>query len=240
MGFGIPFPFPQRETMKSIRWIAAVACVAVPTALAPVALAGPDWDTDLESDAGSSLQSAQTITFNGNLQTIAGRLNGLAVLDADFHDVYRLVITSPGDFLIDLTGPGGVDFDACLWLFDENGVPLLGTNDADGNTTAPRLGNSSNAGSPISITQPGVYFLAISGIGSEPIAFGEPLWPSVVFQPGIVAGAFGTKSGWDGSWSGDGAIGNYLMTVTGVSGVPGPGALALLGAAGLIGRRRRR
>lgn len=220
--------------MKSMRWIAAAVFVATPTAFA-----GPDWDTDLEEDAGSSLQTAQTITFSGAVQTVAGRLNGTAVLGADFHDVYRLVITDPGAFEIDLTGPGGVNFDACLWLFDQNGIPLLGTNDADGKTTAPRLTNSSNAGSRITITSPGIYYLAISGIGSQPLSFGKPLWSSVVFQPGVVAGAFGTKFGWEGDWSGDGATGDYVMSLSGVSGVPAPGAIALLGMAGLIGRRRR-
>lgn len=221
--------------MKSMRWIAAAVFVAAPTAFA-----GPDWDTDLRQDAGSTLQTAQTITFNGSLQTIAGRLTGTAVLGADFHDVYRLVITTPGEFVIDMTGPNSLDFDACLWLFDSRGIPLLGNNDADGKTTAPRLTNSSNAGSEITITEPGIYYLSISGIGAQPISYGKPLWPSVVFEPGVVAGAFFTENAWDGEWSGDGATGNYLMTVSGVAGVPAPGAAALLSMAGLMGRRRRR
>jgi MYXO-CTERM domain-containing protein len=219
--------------MKSTVWLAAAAL-----AVSSSALAGPDWDVDLAKDAGSTLQSSQVITFGGPVQTIAGRLRGTAVLEPDFHDVYKLVITSPGDFIIDLTG--GVNFDACLWLFDENGIPLLGNNDAGFGNTAPKLTNTSNGGASVSITSPGIYFLAISGFSAQPLSFGEPLWPSDVFNPGIVAGSFATKSQWAGEWSGEGAIGDYVMTVSGVAGVPAPGAIALLGAAGLIGRRRRR
>lgn len=221
---------------------ALAAALAAPLAALATsgAFAGPDWDGDFGKDAGPTIQTAQKITFGGPVQSIGGRLTGTAfTLGADFQDVYQIAITDPGAFVIDLSGENSVDFDACLWLFDENGIPLLGTNDADSKTTAPKLTNSSNAGSSITITTPGIYYIAISGIGSEPLSFGKPLWPSVVFSPGIVAGAFGTKSPWDGSWSGDGAVGDYVMTVTGVSGVPAPGAVALLGFAGLISRRRR-
>ena len=206
----------------------------------PAAFAGPDWDGDIESDAGSTIQTAQKITVGGPVQSVVGRLAGIAfTLEADFQDVYQIAITDPGTFVIDLTG-AGLNFDACLWLFDERGIPLLGNNDANGNTTAPKLTNTSNGGSSITITMPGIYYFAVSGINSQPVQWGEPLWPSVVFEPGIVAGAFGTKSPWEGSWSGDGAVGEYVMTVQGVSGVPGPGAIALLGLAGLGGRLARR
>jgi MYXO-CTERM domain-containing protein len=208
--------------------------------IAPSAFAGPDWDGDLEVDAGKSIQTAQTITFNGNLQTIAGKLTGSALtLEPDFHDVYKFVITDPGKFIVDLTGVGGANFDACLWLFDANGVPLLGTNDANSKTNAPRLTSTANGGNLISVTSPGIYFLAVSGFASEPVSFGKPLWPGVVFDPGIVAGSFQNKFAWEGDWSGDGAIGDYILTVTGVAGVPAPGAAALFALAGLAGRRRR-
>jgi Bacterial pre-peptidase C-terminal domain len=213
---------------------------AVVLAVAPVAFAGPDWDSDFKQDAGSTIQTAQKVNVNGPVQTIAGRLTGLAfTLGGDFQDVYEIAITDPGTFVIDLTG-GGLNFDACLWLFDENGNPLLGTNDANELTTAPKLTNTSNAGARITLTTPGVYFFSVSGIGSEPTQFGKPLWPSIVFSPGIVAGSFGSKGPWDGSWSGDGAIGEYTMTLQGVSGVPAPGAIALVGLAGLAGRSSRR
>lgn len=225
--------------MRTTRTAAIVALVALTSAVS-TAVAGPDWDGDSEVDAGSSIQTAQVISFNGSLHTISGRLTGTAfTLGGDFQDVYQIKITDPGTFLIDLTG-AGLNFDACLWLFNDRGIPLLGNNDADETTTAPRLTNSSNGGNPITITEPGVYYFAISGIGSEPTSWGKPLWPSIVFEPGIVAGAWGTENPWEGEWSGDGDVGDYLITVTGVSGVPAPGAVALLGLAGLAGRRRRR
>ena len=41
-------------------------------------------------------------------------------------------------------------------------------------------------------------------------------------------------------WSGQGETGFYTIRLVGAEFVPGPGALAVFGAAGLMGRRRRR
>lgn len=207
---------------------------------ASVAAAGPDWDFDLTVDAGPSQFSAQPIVLSGPVNTIVGRLAGNAFVgEGDFQDCYQIVISDPGTFMINLASPGSsfLNFDACLWLFDANGAPLLGTNDQSPDNNAPMMGNSSNAGPMVTITTPGIYYLAISGFASQPTFFGVTCFPQFVFNPGIVAG--GVTIGWDG-WSGPGATGDYVMTVTGVSGVPAPGAAALLALMPFSGRRRRR
>ncbi|MDZ4752944.1 MAG: DVUA0089 family protein [Phycisphaerae bacterium] len=233
----------------SLSWnLPVAAALAGAFAAAPCALAGPDWDADNETDAGSTIGTAQVINVAGGLQTISGRLTGTAfTLGSDFQDVYQFAITDPMQFLIDLTGGGKngngsfANFDACLWLFSEDGTPLLGNNDAFPGSNGPMLTNMSNGGFEVLISKPGIYYLAISGFASEPVNQGEPLWPSVVFKPGIIAGANPDQT-WGGDWSGEGETGEYLISVQGVSGVPAPGACVLFAAAGFgfRGRRRRR
>jgi hypothetical protein len=225
-------------TTTKIRATAAAAAFAT-TAMA---VAGPDWDFDLSEDAGNSILTAQTITVQGQVTKIIGRLSGTAFLGApDFQDVYQIVITDPGNFRIDLSAAGGgaLNFDACLFLFDASGAPLLATNDASATDNAPILTNSSNAGPAVTLTTPGIYYLAVSGFASQPTFFGVTCFPQFWQNPGVIAG--GVTIGWDGGWDGPGDTGDYVMTVTGVEGVPGPAVLALL--AGLpfgLNRRNRR
>jgi MYXO-CTERM domain-containing protein len=224
------------------RLVTAVTALAAALPAAS-ALAGPDWDKDLRIDAGSSIASAQTIEFDGNLSTIAGKLTGFALAgegEGDFQDVYRFIIDDPATFYITLGGASGsVNFDACMWLFDDQGGAVLANNDADGSTNVPAIGNAANAGVLLTITKPGVYFLAISGFNSQPVdALGSAIFPPIVFEPGVVTS--GLKF-WQSAWSGPGITGDYVVGVTGGSGfIPAPGALALLGLSGLGMRRRRR
>lgn len=205
------------------------------------AWAGPDWDLDLQEDAGNNLAGAQPITIPGQVQKIRGVLAGFAFNggEGDFQDVYLFQITTPVLFQIDLTGEGAVGFDSCLWLFSYEGKPLLGNNDAAPGEVGSLLGPESNDGPFVTlIDKPGLYYLAISGFASQPLGFnGEFLFPQSVFTPGNITG--GLDGRFNGTWSDQGAVGNYDITVTGVGGVPGPGAIALLGVAGLAGRRRR-
>ncbi len=211
--------------ISSFRVVPAVAALVC----APLALAGPDWDKDLEKDAGSSIVTAQLVTFQGNLSTIAGKLSGTADGPGDYQDVYQIYISDPGTFLISLAAQdgGSLNFDAALWLFGADGRALLGTNDSSAKSNAPIMGNQSNAGPSVTITTPGIYYLAVSGFQSMPTWFGVPCFPSIVWDPGVVAG--GVTYGWDGDWDGNGDTGDYVMSVEGVAGVPAPGAIALLG-----------
>ncbi|MFO0829852.1 MAG: DVUA0089 family protein [Phycisphaerales bacterium] len=216
----------------------AVGAVAF---IAPIAFAGPDWDKDLQVDAGSSLANAQIITVNGTVARIRGALTGSAfdgVGAGDFQDVYLFQITDPTTFKLEASNGGkGIDFDSCMWLFSYEGKALLGNNDAAPGQLGSILLNQSNDGQLITITTPGLYYVAISGFASQPLDGETPLWPDSVFTAGNITGAFDGR--FTGNWSGDGATGSYSLDVEGVAGVPAPGAVALFALAGLTGRRRR-
>ncbi len=71
---------------------------------------------------------------------------------------------------------------------------------------------------------------------------GTPVSGTVNFTTGINMAANPTMSVWIGNGYGAaGTSGNWTGTITliGVNAVPAPGAIALLGLAGLVGRRRR-
>ncbi len=71
---------------------------------------------------------------------------------------------------------------------------------------------------------------------------GTPVSGTVNFTTGIDMAANPTKSVWIGNGYGAaGTSGTWTGTITliGVNAVPAPGAIALLGIAGLVGRRRR-
>ncbi len=96
------------------------------------------------------------------------------------------------------------------------------------------IGNQSSDGN-FKIDVPGLYFIAITGVGAQPIGKqNATLWPNLgAFEVGF--GALAQHV----TWGSQGATGEYSIRVTGITGVPAPGALALLGLCGLVGRRRR-
>jgi hypothetical protein len=191
--------------------------------LPPVALAGPDWDEI--GDAGKLPATAQVIFGFGTAQTIAGKLGFAAVAgddDKDEQDMYRIVITNPTriDFSAGTAAAfgGSATFNTRLFLFDADGFGLLANDDAGG----PQSGffDSSDDGTGIVITQPGIYFLAVSGTGSEPLdKSGEELF-NIADQNEV--------SGPDGQggknpivdWSSNDAEGEYVIGLSGVSTSP--------------------
>ncbi|MDZ4829681.1 MAG: DVUA0089 family protein [Phycisphaerae bacterium] len=234
-GFGLSL-HARRGVIATAVGIAAVASSS--------AFAGPDWDVDLSLDAGSSLVNAQIISIQSPVLRITGKLLGLALEGpGDFQDVYLFSITDPTTFRIDTTSGGGsADFDTCMWLFSYDGKPLLGNNDAEEGVLGSLLVNQSNDGPSVTITVPGLYYLAITGFPSQPLDGSEPLFPKSVFTPGNITGGLGER--FNGNWTKGGATGNYVLDVKGVSGVPAPGAVALLAIASAFtgrasGRNRR-
>ncbi len=204
--------------------------------LSSVALAGPEWEEDTLGDAGPLPDSAQTPNQFGPLNTIYGELSGFAGAGpgGDFQDMFKISITSTFfEIFTDATPhPDGSipNFDTQLFLFDENGFGVLGNNDVAG------AGGFSKILGPI---LPGTYFLAISGLGSDPVSdtglifdFATPTEVSGPDGPGGADPIVG--------WSGPGETGFYSIQLIGAEFVPGPGAFGLFAACGLIGRRRRR
>jgi len=220
-------------------------------ALTSTALAGPDWDEGA-TDAGSTLDTAQTISTSGSLNSIKGKLGGPGFLAGDFQDCFLLRVDDPLGFNITLSstfgGPPG--FDPMMFLFrvdeTQNGPvakALLANNDKSPGNPLPGLTNAANDGSNATLRSPGLYLIAISGFGSQPInASGEFVFRQTFLQSGVIGGPAESPNGGYllAGWSSDGDYGSYELLVQGVSGVPAPGAVALLGLAGLAARRRQR
>lgn len=201
------------------------------------ALAGPEW---IESgDAGKVVGTAQKTFGEGNLTSIAGALDG-GFFGGDFEDMYLISVLDVDAFSISIHN---ADFDAQLFIFN---VTLPGqafgllANDNTSEGFNPVLLPNSTDGTMTGITAPGIYAIAISGSGRNPVSstgqiffYGNPTEISGADGPG------GLNPHLD--WTGDGIGGSYILTLTGAGfyDVPGPGSLALLGLAALLGRRRR-
>ncbi|MFZ9915145.1 MAG: hypothetical protein ACO3IB_07385, partial [Phycisphaerales bacterium] len=191
----------------------------------------------------------------GSINTVTGRLNGTALTGGgDFQDCFLINIDSPMAFsLTTAPGTGGpAGFAPMMFLFRidlRDGVfvakAVMAHNViALGNPQAG-LKQESNDGSGTIVATSGLYLIAISGFGSQPInAAGQFLFNQQFLQAGIFGGpaAAPVEDYLLAGWSAPGSYGNYLMTITGVSGaqIPAPGALGLLALAGLAGRRRQR
>ena len=203
------------------------------------ALAGPEW---IETgDAGSGVGTAQKTLGVGNLTSISGSLAGGFLLGADYEDMYLISVTNPATFSITIHN---ANFDPQLFIFN---VTLPGqafgllANDNTSEGPNPVLLPNSTDGTMTGVTAPGIYAIAISGSGRNPVSstgqiffYGNPTEISGADGPGGLNPHIG--------WTGDGVSGSYVLTLTGAGfyDVPAPGALALLGIAALFGRRTRR
>jgi hypothetical protein len=220
--------------MKTHRLLAVIPC-----ALAATAYAGPDWVE--VGDAGSTFNTAQVVLGIGQLTSIEGSLSS-GLTGSDFEDVYLIRIETPGAFRFDLTNTG---FDSMLWLFNVTKAGelfgLLANNDSPSTMGALIPGPNATDSTGAMVTNPGVYAIAITGFNRRPSSrTGD-----------IFSFASNTEiSGPDGpgainplqTWVGEGATGDYVLTVQGVGfvDVPAPGTGALLAVGLLAGARRRR
>jgi MYXO-CTERM domain-containing protein len=219
-------------------------CGLAALATASTAFAGPVWELDYTDDAKDTATTAQVITAS-TLTQINGKLTGSALVgDSDFVDMYLLLVDKPA--IVSFSTAGGAsggyaNFDSQLFLFRADGdlqnpkaLAALANRNANPQTDGAFIGNQSSDGN-FKIDVPGLYFIAIAGVGAQPIGKNSAaLWPNL----GSLEVGFGGLLP-HVTWGQQGATGEYSIRVTGVTGVPAPGALALLGLAGLVGRRRR-
>lgn len=229
------------------------ALVAVlPLVVASAALAGPDWEE--VGDAGSTLGTAQAISTTGTVNTISGKLSG-GLLAGDYQDCFLLEISDPSVFSLTTSlGAGSpAGFNPMMFLFRVDNLQgqlvakaIMANNDKSPTDVQSNLQRETNDGSGTFISQAGLYLVAISGFGSQPInSQGQFLFNQAFLEPGVIAGPTQNPQISDyllAGWSNDGSFGNYTMTVTGMSGtqLPAPGALSLLALGGLVRRRRQR
>ncbi|MFN9076353.1 MAG: hypothetical protein ACK5WD_06750 [bacterium] len=243
----------QTESTNSTKRLAPATLLAAIAAasLGSTAFAGPIWDDDLSEDAGASVLGAQEIVSGGSILQIVGSVGPGSLLGgADSADMYLVRITQPTTLSISTAGGdrgGFASFDSALFLFravqSANGTysaeALLANNDADDGANGSFIGSAANDGSGFSITESGLYYIMITTAGLTPqSASGSALWQGLDSAGTIAFGgaqAFDAVAG-DPTASG----GSYSIRLTGVSGIPAPGALALLSLAGIRAGRRRR
>ncbi len=234
------------SSMRSRGLVAYPVC-ALALSIASFTYAGPTWDSDAHGEAGDSAATAQVVTQTGTVLEIKGHLNSSAFTgQADYADMFLVKITSPMMLKISTAGGeygGYAQFNSSMFLFkadDATGAPralgLLGNGDFSQSSNGSLLLAESNDGSGFVLTQPGFYYIAISLAGVNPLAGTQLIWPDM--SPGIIGFGHGSaQTGWtiDPSTLG----GEYSIRLTGVEGIPAPGALALLLLAPLARRRQR-
>ncbi len=206
--------------------------LAIALALGASAAAGPDWDEGEGGggDAGSFPGSAQVVTgTGGGVLVISGRLGGPGALPGrgiggDFQDMYLIRIDDPEAFRATtlMEFDGFAEFDAQMFLFQPDGLlgfALLANQDATVGTTDPLLLPFSTDGTDVSIQEPGLYFLAITGRPSSPLSIAGPMFNFA--SPTEVSGPDG-NGGFDpiSDWSGPGETGEYKIGLRGVVSIP--------------------
>ena len=190
-------------------------------------------------DAGETLSTAQEIPEGPlTLDSISGTV--LPNNAPNNADLFRIFIEGGGSF--SATTVGGAAFDTQLFLFDSNGRGVY----ANDETANPFSSQSTlPANNPLTPTQPGFYYLGISGFDYDPVSANGQIFPDTTFN--AVVGPTGPGGGaplinFEGVNDG----GSYTIKLTGVRAVPEPAStagivvLGALGATLVLKRRRKR
>lgn len=222
-----------------------------------------NWDetADGGGDAADVFNGAQSVANGGGpVTSITGGMDWFNL--GDHVDAYVITIADAASFTAttnpsgggDFTGVDGFEDDSRLALFDMAGNLIMANDDSPsfaGGSLESTLQNPStwvgNGGvtlnSPGSVVDGGMYILAvtyyantISDVDGDEIV----TWSADFDALQGVNPAFDGASAWDDPGDFDDGW-TYTVALTGVEGkIPAPGALALLGVAGLAGTRRRR
>ena len=198
------------------------------------------------TDAGDLPATAQVVSgpAGTSLTAVSGTLtltNGVSEAD-----MYKIYVSSPSTFSASTTGfvPGSNSFDSQLFLFDANGLGVVGNDDspAGGSQSSIPAGNGF-------VKTAGLYYLLITGSSRNPASTGGIIFPSFVDGTTDATGVYGPTgpgggraiNGYDGN-SNEG--GNYSIALAGaqvVATTPEPACLTAVFAGTLLaGRRCRR
>lgn len=211
-------------------WTFCKSACAVGVCMAWPAQAGPNFIEGMcdDGDAGSNPSSACTVSGGvGGVATISGSTSlNFGGGTADLEDMYLILITDADAFSVTTT-----TFDTQLWLFRADpggaldGLGFLANDDISAIDEGSMLGPMamSNDGTGLILTDPGLYYLVVSGGGGPaggagrfPVAGGLAIFDLV--SPTEISGPDGPGGMFmiDG-WAGDGDVGGYSVTVEGVS-----------------------
>lgn len=218
------------------------------------AAAGGAWVEVGDAPDWPAAANWQVTVGQGPLTTITG-VTELAA--GDVVDAYGITITDPAAFFATTSAlfdpDGTASFDTRLWLFNVDGTPVLGNDDAPGDAlfrslltdpqSYPGIVASTAAGIALA---PGEYVLIIGGFLIDPedannVDMVGPFLNGSFEQlhgPNPAAGPF---DHWENF--GNEETGTYTIALNGATfNVPGPGVgtLVMVGLIGLVGRTRRR
>ncbi len=202
--------------MRGRSILAGMFCAALSHS---VVFAGPNWTEPPGFDAGSDPVTAQSPTGPGPLKTIAGDLGSTVVASGpdniDFEDVFLIRICDAGRFCARTE----TNFNAHVWLFDQDGRGILG------NRIGPDGANAfifppATDDTRKTLPGPGLYFLAISMEGIEPLSNGEiPIFQFDTVNAGEISGPDGPGGQFPlTNWTrppGSGVGGQYLLRLEG-------------------------
>jgi MYXO-CTERM domain-containing protein len=187
-------------------------------------------------DAGDMPGQAQAVVGAGAVTDIFGTVTGL--FDAD---MYVINITNPAAFSATTNIAPGTMSDTTLYLFNMNGTGIAKNDDVSG---ANFLSDMPVGAAQYASLAPGQYILAVGGYAFAPFWNNPPAALSdLIFDVNTFTGVQGPQNpGPIQGWANAGAYseGTYHITLSGAEMVPAPGAVALLGLAGLVAGRRRR
>lgn len=227
----------------------AMALWLVMSAAASVPALGATWIEPRSNDAGKLIESALypgPELLGQDIDAITGVLDAfgggfaLGGLTTDPQDLFAIEIVNPSSFSARaVVGAGEPGIDTQLFLFSAAGRGQLANDDFATFDVQPRLMPMADDGT-FTLTTPGLYFLGIAGKGNNPVSGAT----SLIFNYGIPT----ELSGPDGAgganpltgWVGPETLGAYRIELTGVRGIPAPGAAGLVMGAALLGLRRRR
>jgi hypothetical protein len=209
----------DRITLTLFAMFAAILAVTA------TVLAGPIWDCQDPQEPGGTPATAEIVTGSGPLATIRCTLTGRIALiddpDGDFQDMFLIRIADPANLEIRTVDPlTGDEFNTQIWLFDINGRGVLANLNDAGNPPFSLMGNAATDGSGVVVTDPGLYYIAVSGgqkgeFGRVPVdADGAPIFEINPFQPELVYGP--ASSNPVAGWKGEGGLGDYELEFIGV------------------------
>jgi MYXO-CTERM domain-containing protein len=202
-------------------------------------------------DAGALPGSAQVIS--GNVTTITGTLGPTP---ADI-DMFCFNIVDAPNFVATVTVFAGASTDSQLYLFNSAGAGVAFDDDSGlGLFSMISNDHTINLGGPpdtvgqsnlITNSGNGLHYLAITRFDTDALnlAGGTQLANGIWHDGSPYAGPFapdgpGSANPVLAGWATASSVGAPIVYTITITGVPAPGALALLGVAGLVGTRRRR
>ncbi len=220
--------------------------IAVTASLALAGIVSAQNFTEI-GDAGQTLGTAQATAASPAvagmpLASITGSL--FSIGDADIFAIY---INSPSTFSATTVNAvtTTANTDTALFLFDSTGKAIYANDDAAGGLS---VGSSLPANNPLGPQVVGVYYLAISLSGNEPVNFASQLMFMMPTTSTDLRGPNSQATGGLFAFDANGVNatvgGNYRIDLTGAqtSAVPEPStvALAVFGALGLISLVKKR